>query len=262
MRNIASLIFLAFLAAAPLAAQPYHQRRGVVEDALNARYERAIYEASVYDRANVRPLRPLTPDANGEVLVASLTSINGNAGELLTVGGSGIWVTGVPEVQEKCRMFQGDVLMRLRQLLGLPPDAHVERFLVFRARAVDIFRPAPDGRVTTTLPCPTLAGAPIPQDCGNAFPAETTPEHYAWIAQQSFRLHVLSHGYPWTHLGYTYDWAPGLSGHYGASEYVLRPGASVLIVQNVDPLTYCGATSPPPAAASATTAPAPTPPRP
>ena len=256
------LALLAVLAAAPLLAQPYHQRKGTAEDALHVRYERAIYEASVYERANVRPLRPLTPDQNGEVLVATLTSMKGNVGELLTVGGSGIWVTGVPEVQDKCRTFRGDVVMRLRQLLGLPPDAHVERFLVFRARAVDIFRPSPDARVTTTLPCPTLVDAPIPQDCGNAFPAETTTEHYEWIAQQSFRLHVLSHGYPWTHLGYTYDWAPGDSDHYGASEYVLEPGAIVLIVENVDPLAYCGATSPPPAAASAAPAPAPTPPRP
>jgi hypothetical protein len=45
-------------------------------------------------------------------------------------------------------------------------------------------------------------------------------------------------GYLWTHLGYTYDWAPDHD-RYGASEYVIRAGAPALIVGNVTAEAYC-----------------------
>ncbi len=181
---------------------------------------------------------PLVADEHGEVLVATLTSQDGKPGDLMTIDGAGTWVTGVPEVQDKCRTFTGDVVMQSRQLLGLPPDAHVPRVLVFRARVADIFRPSTDARVDTTTPCPQLFDAPTSTECGNTFPPGTTTEHFTWIATQSFQLHQLPNGYPWTHLGYTYNWAPGQD-RYGASEYVIKPGAVVLIVENVTPREYC-----------------------
>src|SRR6478609_9614002 len=58
-------------------------------------YERAVYDSGVYQRWNVRPLRPLTPDPNGNVLVVTLTSKDGEVGETLTAGAYGMWVTGV-----------------------------------------------------------------------------------------------------------------------------------------------------------------------
>jgi len=44
-----------------------------------------------------------------------------------------------------------------------------------------------------------------------------------------FYLHTIPNGYPWTHLGYTYNWAPG-GDRYGASEYVIRGNAKAVIV--------------------------------
>ena len=240
MRRLAALMILT---SVPLLAQPYHRRLQVtVRSELQAAYERAIYDSSVYRAANLRRLRPLVPDKNGEVLVATLTSLDDAAGTLITAQGDGIWVTGVPEVQETCRQFTGDVVMKVRQLLGLPPDADVPRVLVLRVAISDIFRPSPDANVTTTMPCARLSGAPLPADCGNAYPPTTTPAHYAWMATDSFILHQLPGGYPWTHLGYTYNWAPGAD-RYGASEYVIRTGANALIVENTTPVQYCAAPS-------------------
>lgn len=242
MRRIALSLFL-FLVAIPAAGQPYHLRipppRVTAEHTnLLAIYEQAIFDSAVYETKNLRPLRPLVADADGEVIVATLTSLDGKAGDLLPITGSGVWVTGIPEVQDICRGFTGDVVMHVRQLLGLPPDAHVPRVLVLRAKASDIFRPAVDPNVFTTSPCSQLTNAPAPEHCGNVFPSDTAPSHYAWIAAQSFELHEIPHGYPWTHLGYTYNWKPGAD-RYGASEYVIRPGAPVAIVENVTPEAYC-----------------------
>ena len=244
-RSLALVVFATvfFSVTVPATGQPYHERippSQVTDDHTDLLriYEQAIFDSAVYQNKNLRPLRPLVADANGEVIVATLTSLNGNAGELLPISGAGVWVTGVPEVQDICRGFTGDVVMQVRQLLGLPPDAHVPRVLVLRAKASDIFRPAVDPNAFTTSPCSQLVNAPTPSDCGNVFPSETTVSHIAWIATQSLGLHKLPHGYPWTHLGYTYNWKPNAD-RYGASEYVIRRGAPVVIVENVTSEAYC-----------------------
>lgn len=244
-QRLSCLLLAAALSAAPLAAQPYLHRipppnaASAEHQALLAAYDRAIYDSSVYRAENLRPLRPLQPDEHGEVVVATLTSHDGTVGELLTIGGQGTWVTGFPEVQTICRKWTtGDVEMRLRQLIGLPPDAHIPRVLTFRAAAADLFRPALDPDITAPYPCEQLHEAPRPADCGNTFPAGTTTGHFAWIAEAAFSLHELPGGYPWTHLGYTYNWARG-EDRYGASEYIIRPGAVVLIVGNTTPAEYC-----------------------
>jgi len=234
------------VAAVPAFAQPYHKRVAPSADvaataeykALVVTYDRAIFDSSVYESKNVRPLRPLTPDSNGEVLVSTLTSLDGAVGTLLPVTGSGVWVTGVPEVFDRCQTFTGDVVMQLRQLIGLPPDAHIPRVLVLRVKATDLFRPAVVPDISTTLPCTQMTGGPVPPSCGNVYPPDTTAAHYEWMATQSFALHELPSGYPWTHLGYTYNWAPN-EDRYGASEYLIRAGANALILQNTDPVTYC-----------------------
>jgi hypothetical protein len=47
-------------------------------------------------------------------------------------------------------------------------------------------------------------------------------------------------GYPYTRLGYTYDWAGNaLPSHYGASEFVVAPGSVVKAVQIVATDDYC-----------------------
>jgi hypothetical protein len=125
-------------------------------------YERAVIDSSVYQRWYVRPLRPLTPDEHGQVLVAMVTSKDGKVGDTMTAGTYGMWVTGVPEVQTICRAFRGDVTMQLRQLLGLPPDADAPRVLVLEVAATDLFRPAPDDNTNTPLPCKTCRIPPSP----------------------------------------------------------------------------------------------------
>ncbi len=218
-------------------ATPQQPLAGSTQTLWNA-YERAVYDSSVYQRWNVRPLRPLTPDDRGMVLVATLTSRDAKVGDQITAGSYGMWVTGVPEVQTTCRGFRGDVAMRLRQLLGLPPDADTTRFLVLSVAAADLFRPSPDDSISTRFPCKLQPDDTLPSDCGNSFPATTTPAHFQWIASETMFLHSIPNGYPWTHLGYTYNWAPG-EDRYGVSEYVIRPQAKALVVENVIAEKYC-----------------------
>ncbi len=90
----------------------------------------------------------------------------------------------------------------------------------------------------TPLPCKPLPDATISADCGNAFPSSTSPAHYQWMAVETLYLHTIPNGYPWTHLGYTYNWAPGAD-RYGASEYIIRANAKGVIVNNEPLVRYC-----------------------
>lgn len=254
MRRFGTFAFLV-LFVATAHAHPYKRKAAspTAPPVINAetqllwtQYERAVFDSAVYQRWNIRKLRPLTIDPDGTVLVATLTSHEGKKDEPITAHGGGIWVTGVPEVQTICQQWRGTpdyIEMRLRQLIGLPPDADTPRFIVMRAKATDLFRPAADPSITTEYPCALDSTGVPPADCGNTFPPNTSPEHYQWMAQSAFSLHAVPDGYPWTHLGYTYDWAPGAN-RYGTSEYILREGATALIVDVVDSVQYC---MPPPA---------------
>jgi len=246
-RFLFSIAFAVFVAASGLQAQQPFQRQAEVKpdqplagetQALWNAYERAVVDSSVYQRWNVRPLRPLTPDEHGQVLVAMVTSKDGKVGDTIAAGTYGMWVTGVPEVQTICRGFHGDVAMQLRQLLGLPPDADTPRVLVLKVNVSDLFRPSPDDSTNARFPCKSQPDNTLPADCGNAFPSTTTPAHYRWMAVETFYLHTIPNGYPWTHLGYTYNWAPGAD-RYGASEYVIQPNVKAVIVENVPTVQYC-----------------------
>jgi hypothetical protein len=45
--------------------------------------------------------------------------------------------------------------------------------------------------------------------------------------------------YPWTALGYTYDWAPSAPGHVGDSEFVAPQGTPVTVRAVVPTAEYC-----------------------
>src|SRR5690349_6595145 len=161
------LCLAAFALAAAAAAQTPPQRLAADQQVLWNAYFQSVYDSAVYQRSHVRPLWPLQPDANSNVLVVTMGRRDGNVNDPIVSANDGIWVTAVPEVQTICRTFT-DVTMQLRQLLGLPPDNDLPRVLVLRAKASDIFRPSPYADTTTKYPCVDVVHDAT---CGNAFPA-------------------------------------------------------------------------------------------
>ncbi|HVE59752.1 MAG TPA: hypothetical protein VNB22_23270 [Pyrinomonadaceae bacterium] len=208
-------------------------------ESILAAYNAAIYDASVYKFSNLRPLFPVKFDGNKTATVATLTSYNYTKGE--TKLGVDVWVTVVPEVQTICRSFSDvDLALRLRQLLGLHPGKNINNFVVFSVKEGDIFRPAANPDPTTVLPC----SSDIPTNCGEIFPNNVSPEHIKWMANQMLSSYVISEstlipiGYPWTRLGYTYDWKPSAN-KYGASEYIIKKGSTVNVTDIVSYQDYC-----------------------
>lgn len=229
MTRIRSVIALAV--ALLLSACTTAQRAAIDP---NAVYVDAIYKSAVYEHEHVRELRPLVA-TDGAVLVVSMRTVALPKGKL-TIAGD-MWVTGVPEVRERCSAFTGNVVERLHELLGLPPATAGEPafFSTMRVHANDLFRPAPDPRIDTRFPCDDESS----DTCGNVFPDNATLEHRAWIARSMLGLHRWPGGYPWTHLGYTYDWGGKGESAYGASEYIVRGGSQVEVVDAVSYTDYC-----------------------
>jgi hypothetical protein len=216
---------LAVLALGATACATTGQRGTPVD--LQSAYERATKDAALYEKDHVRALRPISPGTTSVRVVTWTTRPESYAvGTAVTTSWGETWVTLDPEVQESCRRFPAAArTSRLQQLLGLPPAREDRTFVVMEARVGDLFRPCPD-------PDPTAA------TCGPDFPANVSPKHVDWFARQLLASLKTPGGYPWTRLGYTYNWNQGAS-PYGASEYVLQQGATVTVLARETTAAYC-----------------------
>ncbi len=141
-----------------------------------------------------------------------------------------IWVTVVPHLRDFCRALKDEteLVTRLEQRLGLPPASNKTEFVEIRLPdpAAAMFRPCADPRIDTTT-------------CPLGPPADDSP-HRDWFLGQYFASYAMAHPsrYPWTSLGYTFDWGDPASEH-GESEFVIRPGAKIDVVSITSTADYC-----------------------
>lgn len=114
--------------------------------------------------------------------------------------------------------------LRLCQLIGLPPDAGYTHFTTLWADPNDLLRPAFDPDVTTS----TMAEALTGEDWYRSWFEDNTAASYG------------ADGYPWTRLGYTYDWADNGT-EYGLTEFILPTGAEATVERTVTTQAYLDA---------------------
>lgn len=191
--------------------------------ALQDRFAAAVQDASQPQadeiRTNLVALVPGGPgtewDSSGRVMVSTWTSYTGYpaAGQDTTVSRD-IFVTSAAEFRAACAAWTGRFRAgRMEQLLGLPLDTSKTLVVAFWADPSALFRPCPDAEVTDTA-------------CQLDFPPGTTDAHRAWIEDLRSKSYGTD-GYPWTQLGYTYDW--GKDDEQGLSEFVLASGSTVTV---------------------------------
>lgn len=131
-----------------------------------------------------------------------------------------IWVTTAPELLQRMKKENAEnVNSRLNQLLGLPPTSTYNYFIEIWVNPEDLFRPCPDNEITD-------------KTCDLCFPDKTDSSYISWINDlriQSYYDCNLYKKYPWTQLGYTYDWNIGNKTHVGLSEFVIAKNKNVVI---------------------------------
>jgi len=123
-----------------------------------------------------------------------------------------LWVTTAPELLQRMKKEKPrDADLRLKQLLGLPPNSVYSYFVECWVKPEDLFRPCPDNEITDG-------------QCDLCFSEQTDPTHIAWMNDNRISRYyqcALYEKYPWTQLGYTYDWNPQNRSHVGLSEFVI-----------------------------------------
>ena len=131
------------------------------------------------------------------------------------------WVTTVPELKNRIKSYVSDNhVLRAEQLLGLPPNTGKNCFVEFWVRPVDLFRACPDAEIDDSK-CEICFRNAVNHD---------DSLHIAWINSTRISLYFgCGTKYPWTQLGYTYDWNPENNTHVGLSEFILHSGSKVYI---------------------------------
>ena len=122
-----------------------------------------------------------------------------------------IWATSLGEMKDWYQENNSGVTdwnLRFAQLLGMPNDGSCTRFTAFWIEPSEIIRPAYVTDVTAQME--------------NGYDQITDPVYQNWFDGNIIYSYFESE-YPWTRLGYTYDWSGGDS-EYGLTEFLIADG--------------------------------------
>jgi hypothetical protein len=226
---------LAALFTVFLISSCIHQPPVLSPEELTSDYRSAILDAKVAEPNEIsRVLTAITADnpdlvwqgtpGTSRVLVVTWTDFEGYKEKI----GQSIetpvlcWVTIVPELQAFCQKQKPApkaLTLRLKQLLGLPPESNKSLFVEMWVDPRDLFRPSPDPEITDHE-----AELDFP---GSDRFVKVSIAHIQWFKELKSRSYS-KNGYPWTRLGYTYDWG-NPENETGLSEFIIRKGADIRI---------------------------------
>lgn len=190
---------------------------------INAKlYETAVIDSMTIEEEEIMPLIPIAKDSpwcswdeKGRVLMLTHHSYPDSyvAGEEYTLKYGEVWTFTDKEIinwYKENKNGVSDWPLRLKQLIGLKADREYTHFSAMWVKPEDIKRPGYEWELADT------AGAA-------AFAQEPGEEYKAWF-DSNIVWSYFDDAYPWTRLGYTYDWAAD-SDEYGLSEFLVKKDA-------------------------------------
>lgn len=133
----------------------------------------------------------------------------------VTIEWGEVWTFSPAEIAEWYDENSSDVKdwdMRFRQLIGLKPDTQNTHFTAMWVEPEDILRPAYVTEIDEI-------------HMTESFETEPDADYKEWFDANIINSYF-DDAYPWTRLGYTYDWS-GDGGEYGLSEFLVEDGAQV-----------------------------------
>lgn len=198
-------------------------------DANMQAYQESIISAALKEHAQSRPLESFDP-AQPTVRVAHLQPYPSIDTKRF------VWVSHPAELRSFC-WGRPDALLAMEQALGMPPDENPAfRVFTFDVSPESLFRSCASSPDIRSESC----SADLPQ---TADPAHAASEHFVLKQMMDgYRIGEGTHGYPFTAMGWSYDWNPHASSAQGVSEYVMRPGATISHVSVNTPDAFCGQT--------------------
>lgn len=214
---VAGTAAVCFLAAPALQAPPAARTDAQL-------YEAAVQDAITIEADEVLPLVTITAESDqvtwqdGKVLLATVNHYPERyiTGQSLLLP-AGVWVVTEKELTAWYAANHAGVTdwtLRLKQLVGVPPDGEYTHVTAMWVSPEDLLRPAYSTDITSAV-MPTALGA------------DTTDEYRTWF-DGNILWSYFDSAYPWTRLGYTYDWADNGT-EYGLTEFLVLSGAEVTV---------------------------------
>jgi len=188
-----------------------------------------------------------------------------------------IWVALADQLRTACR-GAADPVRRLQQILGLPPVAASNNVVTeIEVAPDDLFRPCVvEGGIAQDV-CPLKFPEPPAADSADRLQAlqqtldqnndadarqkavkealdefkvlRSRYDHLYFVTRQmwtSYRADFSSttgsgpdYGYPFTGMGWTYDWSRRSRDHVGVSEFIVKREAAIKIVSDTKPADFC-----------------------
>lgn len=186
-------------------------------------YAAAVKDAAIAEEDEIKPLVSLTKndplvtwDDKGRVLLCTWHSYPDSypKGETVTAAWGYIWTFTDKEIATHAGELKGskDAVMRMRQLISINPNKTHSTVTGLWVNPSDVIRPAYQSDAAKG-------------SMGVAFPeGEEVDESFkGWFDQNILDSYYYG-SYPWTRLGYTYDWADN-GKEYGLTEFLIKKGA-------------------------------------
>ncbi len=173
---------------------------------------------------------------NGKNLIQVLTFTKYRnsypVGDTIQTSWGETWVTVSPELYDyfKQKNISNDSILNLRihQCLGLPYDNSYKYIVEMWVDPDSLFRPSPDNEINDS-------------SADLEFPENISDEYRSWFNNNILNSYFPSTNkaskYPWTRLGYTYNWAFG-ENEIGLSEFVIKRNTKVIISFNGTAFEY------------------------
>lgn len=187
-------------------------------------YEQSVEDAVFAEEDEIMELVSLTSeddrvtwDDQGRVLLLTFHRYPDSypEGETVTLEWGEVWTFTEKEMASRFAeemKEDKDYDLALKHLLGLPQEKESTTVTAFWVDPQDVIRPAyqmdaTDGSMTVTLS------------------DDVDEEYKAWFDQNILDSYFYG-DYPWTRLGYTYNWG-GHGTEYGVTEFLVKSGAQV-----------------------------------
>lgn len=193
---------------------------------VNTEYNNAVTDAMVAEKSELHNLVTLDKDSemvtwnDDKVLLLTLNKYPDSypKGETVELSYGNVWTFTDKEILEWYKDEKKekitDYQLRLNQLIGLPPTDDKTHFSALWVDIDDIERPAYYQDVqSTTMDI-------LNNDMDKGFKS--------WFDANIISSYYEEYKYPWTRLGYTYDWAED-SDEYGLTEFLIKENSEVTV---------------------------------
>lgn len=224
-RKIASVFIASFLllAAGCAGTATDVSKTSEKKDSPEELYEQAVEDAVFAEESEIQPLVALTKDDElvtwddeGRVLLYTWHNYPDSypEGENVTIEWGPVWTFTDKEIATHAEELKKaeDPVMRMRQIISFAPDSEHSTVTGFWVNPDDVCRPA-------------YQSDPTEENMVTSFGDDVDEEFQEWFDENTLSSYFYG-SYPWTRLGYTYDWADNGT-EYGVTEFIVNSGAEV-----------------------------------